>query len=139
MKKNFLYIIAFMAFSYVHGADQKNLDWFTEAKDPQRANYVNVQKELEETVDNLLKLHGASNAPHHSLDGYSPRLEISTSLAEMLRLSADILQNYSQSYCVTLRTIAALGWYAAYSGAYLLELTSTYWCPKEKKKKRKKK
>lgn len=127
-----------MAFSYVHGAAQKNLDWFTVEKDPQRANYVNVQKELEETVDDLLKLRGANNTPHHSLDGYSPRLEISTSLAEMLRLSADILQNYSQSYCLTLRTIAAVGCYAAYSGAYLLEFTSTYWCPKATKKKRKK-
>ena len=131
MGKKFLYAIVFMAFSYGHSADNQDFfeDWFP--KNPKKADFKKVLKDLKKINNRLQKLQGASNAPHHVLDEGSPRLDISRNLALNMRLSADTLQNYSQNYCLTLRSIAAIGCYAAWSGAYLLEWTATYWCPKE--------
>ena len=126
-----------MAFSYGHGADDQATrrpleDWFPEN---QRANFSVVHRDLEKINSRLQELHEASNAPHHVQEGgVSPRLEIGKDLALTMRLSADILRSYSQSYCLTLRSIAAIGCYAVWGGAYLLEWTATYWCPKHESK-----
>ena len=126
-----------MAFSYVHCADDQHPleDWFPKK---QRANFSSVHRDLEKINHSLQALHEATNAPHHVQDGGSPRLEISKDLALMMRLSADIMRSYSQNYCLTLRSIAALGCCAVRSGAYLLEWTATYWCPKQESKVEKK-
>lgn len=135
--KIFLYAIVLMAFSYVHCADDQHPleDWFPKK---QRANFSSVHRDLEKINHSLQALHEATNAPHHVQDGGSPRLEISKDLALMMRLSADIMRSYSQNYCLTLRSIAALGCCAVRSGAYLLEWTATYWCPKQESKVEKK-
>ncbi len=133
--KKFLYAIVLMAFSYGHSADDHPLeDWFDTKTDAQRANFAVVHRDLEKINSRLQELHEASNAPHHIQDGSSPRLEIGKDLALTMRLSADILRSYSQNYCLTLRSIAAIGCYAVWGGAYLLEWTATYWCPKQESK-----
>jgi hypothetical protein len=137
--KKFLYVVVLLIFSCGYGSCSKKshlLENWVEGN--KRANFLVVQRDLEKINNRLQELQGVDNAPHHVQDSGSPRLEISKDLALMIRLSADILQSYSRNYCFTLRSLASIGCYAAWSGASLLEWTATYWCPVQDSKVKKK-